>query len=371
MRRLFIPILLFLCGACTNTIDYDFSQVKPELMVIGWLDQSASSQTVCVSLSEGGLVKPVDEATVTCYVNGERIASVSANAVEEQRVSDLHTMFINVDPLFYQQLPVSFSASLKPGDKVQLTIEANHGAYKASSCELIVPKPVEITQVDTARITVQHLDWNERYLQIRADVPDRKGEDNWYCITIREMAVGTYTFKDGGPDISVSVCSTLYIKDLDDPILLDGNMGPTDDLNLFDYSGNGAFACFSDQLFRDGTAHLRMNTYPSWNDEGPDFTRLGAQLLDIYGYDMLLERGFDKCRADHWLEIHLSHCSQDAYHYLRSLRTISSEGYNPEIVEPVTVPSNFIGGIGLVDVINTAISRIDLPSKEVIFENDY
>ena len=66
MKRLLIPILTLFVGACTNTIDYDFSQVKPVLMVTGWLDQAAASQTVCVSLSDGGLVKPVEEATVTC-----------------------------------------------------------------------------------------------------------------------------------------------------------------------------------------------------------------------------------------------------------------------------------------------------------------
>ena len=64
MKRLFIPILTLFVGACTNTIDYDFSQVKPVLMVTGWLDQTAASQTICVSLSDEGLVKPVEEATV-------------------------------------------------------------------------------------------------------------------------------------------------------------------------------------------------------------------------------------------------------------------------------------------------------------------
>ena len=62
MKRLIIPVLMLLAGACTNYIDYDFSQVKPELMVLGWLDASTTSQTVSVSLSEGGLVKLVEEA---------------------------------------------------------------------------------------------------------------------------------------------------------------------------------------------------------------------------------------------------------------------------------------------------------------------
>ena len=363
MKRLIIPVLMLLAGACTNYIDYDFSQVKPELMVLGWLDASTTSQTVSVSLSEGGLVKLVEEATVTCYVNGEPVAVVSATPEEEKNADDDHSFFSSGDQNYYRQLPVSFSATFKPGDKVRLTFEANHGTYRASSPELTVPGAVEITKLDTARVTVTHLDYSDRYLQIRADVPDRKDEDNWYCITLHNVTDGTFSYKDGRPDLFASTESILYIRDLDDPILLDGNMGQSEDLNLFDFSGNGEFACFSDQMFRDGTAHLKMNSFSSWSDEGANFYGLRRDLYKNYGYDAFNEE-LDKCRAEHRLEVHLSHCSQDAYYYLRSLRTISSEGYDPRIVEPVTVPSNIIDGIGYVDIVNTTVARIELPAEE-------
>ena len=371
MKRLLIPLLLLLCGACTNTIDYDFDQVKPALMVTGWLEQASPSQTIYVSLSEGGIVKPVKDARVVCTVNGKEVADVHAEAdlSGEQSTSDafLLSMFGISDLSYYQQLPVSFPATLKPGDKVQLTIEANQGTYKASTSELTVPEPIEITKVDTTRVTVQHLDWNERYLQVRADVPDRKGEDNWYFIALREISEGTYSFTDGGPDISVTVDDSRHMQDMDDPILLDGNLSQTEDLIFFDFSGNGSFACFPDQLFRDGTAHLKMNVFSSWSDEGPDFRQLASRLVTLYDIDELEARGFEKCRAKHRLEIHLSHCTQSAYFYLRSLRTVLSEGYYPEIVEPVTVPTNIIGGVGYVDIVNTAVARIDLPAQEEVY----
>ena len=363
MKRLLIPILTLFVGACTNTIDYDFSQVKPVLMVTGWLDQAAASQTVCVSLSDGGLVKPVEEATVTCYVNGKEVATVSAAPETKKDYNSLLAVY--QDPAYYKQLPVTFPASLKPGDKVKLTIEANHGTYRASSQELTVPEPVEITRVDTTRVTVMHPDWSDTYLQVRADVPDRKGEDNWYCITLREISDGTYSFQDGGPDVSITLDVTRSIQDIDDPVLLDGGMGQ-EDLNVFSLSGNGAFACFTDQLFRDGTAHLKMNTFSSWDNEGPDFMLLSDLLVQQIGYEGIESRGLDRCRAEHRLEVRLSHCSQDAYHYLRSLRTISSEGYYPEIVEPVTIPTNIVDGVGFVEVVNTAVARIDLPAEERI-----
>lgn len=361
MKRLLIPILTLLVGACTNTIDYDFNQVKPVLMVTGWLDQAAEIQTVCVSLSDGGLVKSVDEATVTCYVNGEEVAS--ASAVPETKKDYNSRLAVYQDPAYYRQLPVTFPASLKPGDKVKLTIEANHGAYRASSQELTVPETVEITRVDTARVTVMHLDWSDSYLQVWADVPDRKGEDNWYCISLREISDGTYSFQDGGPDVSITLDMSRSIRDIGDPILLDGGMGQ-EDLNVFSLSGNGAFACFTDQLFRDGMAHLKMNTFSSWDDEGPDFMLLSDLLVQQIGYEEIESRGLERCRAEHRLEVRLSHCSQEAYHYLRSLRTITSEGYYPEIVEPVTIPTNIVDGVGFVEVVNTAVARIDLPAEE-------
>ena len=375
MKRIFIPLTALIVGACTSTIDYDFSRVEPRLMAVGWLEQASDVQTVCISLSEGGLVKAVEDARVICTVNGKEVADVSVRTADlpEQYsdYSDWTVMPLMSDGLkldHHRQLPVTFPASLRPGDKVRLQFEANQGAYKAASSEMTVPEPVSIAKVDTARVTVRHIDWTDRYLQLRADVPDRKGEENWYSISLRNISEGWYSFLDEGPDLFVSVDNTLYIHDLDDPVLLDGNMG-ADDLTFFDFSGNGSFACFSDRLFRDGTAHLKMNAFSSWNDEGPDFMSLGAEVLRRYGYTETQERGFDRCRAAHRLEIRLSHCSRDAYYYLRALRTIASDGYEPAIVEPVTVPSNIEGGIGFVEVLNTAVARIDLPSGEEYYGN--
>lgn len=338
MKRDFLPLLLFLAAACTNTIPYDFGQVEPQLMVVGWLDQASSEQTLRISLSEGGLVVPVEDARVVCAVNGTEVADVSGKAAEH----------------------LSFPLSLRPGDLVQLSFEANQGGYKATSALLTVPEPVAISRVDTARVTIRYTDWSERYLQVHADIPDRKGEDNWYSISLREITEGTYSFRDGGPDLVVTVDSPRYIMEMDDPILLDGNGASSNE--LLDYTGNGEFACFSDRQFRDATAHIRMNAFSSWNNEGVDFESLGRELVKVYGPG-LDSREPDSCTARHWLEVRLSHCSQEAYDYLRALRTLSSRSYRPEIVEPVVIPSNIEGGVGFVSIVHTASARVELPSE--------
>ncbi len=344
MKRDFLPLLLFLAAACTNTIPYDFGQVEPQLMVVGWLDQACPEQTLLISLSENGLVVPVEDARVVCSVNGKVVADVWHSCPDNDG-----------------QLPVVFPASLQAGDKVQLSFEANRGAFRATSALLTVPEPVTISRVDTARVTIRYTDWSDRYLQVHADIPDRKGEENWYSISLREITEGTYSFRDGGPDLVVTVDSPRYILEMDDPILLDGNGAPSNE--LLDYTGNGEFACFSDRQFRDATAHVRMNAFSSWNNEGVDFESLAGELAKSYGSGDLESRGPDSCTTRHWLEVRLSHCSQEAYDYLRALRTVSSSSYRPDIMEPVVIPSNMEGGVGFVSVVHTASARIELPSE--------
>jgi hypothetical protein len=137
---------------------------------------------------------------------------------------------------------------------------------------------------------------------------------------------------------------------------------------LFDYSGDGSFSCFSDQMFRNGIAHLKMNVFSSWSDEGVNFRELANRLVMTYDLDYLRRRGLSRCQSRHWLEIRLSQITQEAYHYLRALRIVSSDGYMPEIVEPVTIPNNMIGGCGFVSIVNTVVYRINLPDEEYVFD---
>lgn len=372
MRKMSIPVLLLLAAGCTNTIEHDFSKIEPRLMAVALLEQGDAEHSVFISLSEGGVVKRVENASLICFVNGEQVATASSNASDfpDGDMPNTWNTAYN-SPSYYRQLPVSFTASFQPGDKLRLEFEADGGKYKASSGELTVPAPVEISSLDTTRVTVRHLDWSDSYLQLQAGVPDRKGEDNWYCVCIQSISDGIYSFKDGGPDIPVSVRATQYIHDIDDPILLDGGLSQTNDLNMFNFLGNGAFACFSDQLFRDGTARLKMNAFASWNKEGPDFMALYGRLFVMLGSAELEARELDRCRATRRLEVKLSNCSEATYFYLRALRTVSSEGYRPEIVEPVTVPGNIVGGVGFVDIVTSDIKAMELSAKEETYVEDW
>ncbi|MBQ3439790.1 MAG: DUF4249 domain-containing protein [Bacteroidales bacterium] len=356
MKRFLIFIALLAAVSCENEIPYDFGEAGPKLMVTGFLYAGTAEQTVHVSLSEGGTVSGVGDATVRCYVNGTLAASASAHSDDKARGAQYH------------QLPVSFKADFTVGDVVVLEVEA--AGHKAFTPELTVPAAPIVEKADTTHTTVTHADWSEEVVRFTVDMTDRKGEDNWYALNLVKEVTGTFSFEDGRPDIPVVRRSYPMIShsSLTDPILLDGNMALTDvDLDIMDYMdylGDGRFETFSDQLFRDGPARLVFDSSRQYYYPGADSDYLFELLIRSYGVG---SDGFvpwptsDEISLS--VEVQVHGCSKDAYLYLRALRTVRSNGYNPVLTEPVTIPGNIIDGIGFVDILNTAAVRIDLPEN--------
>lgn len=353
MKRFLIFIALLAAVACENEIPYDFGEAGPKLMVTGFLYAGEAEQTVYVSLSEGGTVSGVGDATVRCYVNGTLAATVSAHSDDKARGAQYH------------QLPVSFKADFTVGDVVVLEVEA--AGHKAFTPELTVPAAPIVEKADTTHTTVTHADWSEEVVRFTVDMTDRKGEDNWYALNLVKEVTGTFSFEDGRPDIPVVRRSYPMIShsSLTDPILLDGNMALTDvDLDIMDYMdylGDGRFETFSDQLFRDGPARLVFDSPMQFYYPGADPDLLFEVLRQDFGNEVSWSAEWPVREISRTLEVQVHGCSKDAYLYLRALRTVRSNGYNPVLTEPVTIPGNIIGGIGFVDILNTAAVRIDLP----------
>ncbi len=350
MKRLLLFITLLAAVACENEIPYDFGEAGPKLMVTGFLYAGAEEQTVNVSLSEGGTISGVGDATVRCYVNGTLAASASAHSDDKASTA------------WYHQLPVSFKAGFAVGDVVVLEVEAD--GYKASTPELTVPAAPIVEKADTTYTTVTHTDWSQEVVRFTVDMSDRKGEDNWYALSLVKELAGTFSFEDGRADIPVAHSSnpTISHSSLTDPILLDGNMALTDvDLDIMDYMdylGNGRFETFSDLLFRDGPARLVFDSPMQFYYREADTDLLFEALREEYGDEVYWEAQWPVRDVTCTLEVRVHACSQAAYSYLRALRTARSNGYNPVLTEPVTVPCNIIGGTGFVEILNTTTMRL-------------
>jgi hypothetical protein len=345
MKKLLMLAALLAAVGCQHEIPYDFGKAGAKLMVTGFLYSGAPEQTVNVSLSEGGTLSGVGDATVRCYVNGVLAASASAHSDDKARTA------------WYHQLPVRFSADFAAGDIVVLEVEAD--GYKASTPELAVPAAPIVQGADTLRTKVTHADWSEDVLRFTVDMADRKGEDNWYALSLHRELSGTFSFEDGRPDLRVESRTSPRIShsSLSDPILLDGNMALTDvDLDIMDYMdflGDGRFETFSDRLFRDGTARLVFDSSIQFYYRELDTDHLFDALRQEYGDEASWVAQWPPHDITCTVEVQIHGCSQAAYSYLRALRTVRSNGYNPVLTEPVTIPENMIGGTGFVEVLST------------------
>lgn len=350
MKRLLIIIALLAAVACENEIPYDFGEAGPKLMVTGFLYAGAPEQVVNVSLSEGGIISGVGDATVRCYVNGTLVASASAHSDDKARTA------------WYHQLPVRFKADFSAGDVVMLEVEAE--GHKASTPELTVPAAPIVEKADTTHTIVTHADWSEEVVRFTVDMADRKGEDNWYALTISRVLSGVLSYKDGRPDILVERQKYPKIShsSLTDPILLDGNMAQTDVeldiMDFMDYLGDGHFETFSDRLFRDGPARLVFDCSMQYFYSDHDAEYLFNLLMQDSDFESQRGTWGLSREVTSTLEVNVHACSKATYFYLCALRTVRSNGYNPVLMEPVTIPNNMIGGTGFVEILNTTTVRL-------------
>lgn len=336
---------------CTSMLEYDFDKDVSEIMVAGLLKQGDVNHTVFLSLLQDGDVKPLHDAAVRCYVNDRLVAENSAEYDEDAEKEYLDDSYFNES---FSQLPLSFDAVFSPGDKVVMEFEADRGSYKASSAVMTVPEAAPIADASFEIVPGKISYSGEYYVRVHFDLPDRKNEKNWYIFELSETRTGTFEFTNGLPDMTFTSKRLLYLEDQDDLIMLDGS-APESEVPLFNSVGNGRFTTFTDALFADVTAHLKANVrlYGMNNINFSDFEKELRKHTDY-------NRRVARCHGSKALSLHLSNCSEQTYHYMKAYRTITSDNYVPEIVEPVTLPSNITGGTGFVDIVNTSTYSIIL-----------
>ena len=196
------------------------------------------------------------------------------------------------------------------------------------------------------------------------DLKDSKKQNNWYALHIEKHLSAHVSFSDGSPDedfVYRSIPRITYSSHAD-PVLLDGNLPPTDIqsdlLDYIDFLGDGSFAVFSDDLFRDQSTKISFDSYWAYFYRGNDEVDILQAMADAYGEEKAacIQMPIGEVRNEVYVK--LSACSEESYHYLRALRTIVSNGYNPIFMEPVTIPGNINGGLGYVGVLSSATEAI-------------
>ena len=361
MKRLFVVIIFAAAlTACVNRMEINVPDAGSYLILNAMLSDDETSHTVHLSYCNGADMLAPSGAEVTLLVNGSEYSAA------DWTDGSYSTAYF-------------FDAELKPGDVMR--IDASYRGYTAYA-EVEVPQRAEIVSVDTLRrVNAEVSDYSYgsgRLLQFVLGIRDVPGEKSWYRLTLErdfEFAAHFYEYPErtiySRPDSTYSEVSQLRFDIGSDKILLDDYLpdsssgsydGAEELLNLF--NPHNTTRIFTDERFTDSGAEVKFEV------DSLDFVPYYPG-MEFWRYDAPEYAG--KCYSSYEADVHpsarvrLQSISFDAYTYFRAINSCETFGYetNP-LIEPTTIPSNVVGGLGFVSVASISSAVVDFPQCHVL-----
>ncbi len=356
MRR-FIYIFIFALAAasCTNTIELDLQLPEKRLILNSFLRTDDELQIIYLSertdkdndKSRQG-IENVHGAEVTCYVNGEPVATAK-EFIEPMNSSTTRDASPNMDA--FGKAHYWFRAAFRPGDKVR--IEAKKGKRTAYA-EVVVPEPSKLEFIKSGSSQIQITDsYSIPVMDFDIRIEDVPGEDSYFRVADpeRELDLVFHVHDEEGnkaDDVPTKYQDTpeLYIEN--DPILNDGYIqGGSEDLFGM-LNPENTFRIFSDSQFRDKKG---------------EFSIAIGTVSNNYNLFDLVERA-ESVDISPVMRIKIESLSFETYNYYKALNAGEAFGYEISfIMEPVIFPSNVTGGLGFVGVSSTTVLEIPLPTE--------
>ena len=355
MRHL-IPLsttLLLLC-ACTNLLDYNSGEPAEVIIMNAMLMTDETEHTVNLNRGLIDRCEALDDADVTCYINGR----LAAHAVPAKKQG----------AYYGNSSPYSFTAEIRPGDEIRL--EAASGTMRASAT-VMVPQPATLVAVDTATVTdspyshafagygygnygMNSMGFRKgRILSCKMTLKDRPGETNWYRIR-NTVEIEQQDHYPDHPDYDQTRAlrrDWSFGFDLD-PILSDGYQTKEQDLDVFIDPVYNNYCSFRDIRFADGEATVEIHlASPAWESWIPYASGQGSEeenAIHTFQPKVILR----------FLTL-----SGEEFNYLSAINHAQSYGFDwNTLIEPVPFPSNVEGGLGLVTAASASDFTLEFPS---------
>lgn len=347
-----------LFAACQNTIKYEFDPNDGKITILGQLSTADKEHSLFLSMSYPDRIDSLPDATVYCYVNGERHQATKAHPGYEWQYDPVTYGTILV-PIKNPYTEYRFQADFKPGDKVR--IEASRGNQDAWT-ELEVPQPGTLVSADTLTVVkssvYQDLEgaetYEQEYLEFTVCLKDAGGIDNFYSLDAEQHKVIRIISQEGTEEELQD-----YTFDYDtfhDLVLEDGYSSGVG--NLFeDLLPVNYTHCFSDKMFKDKDVTVKFYIPTYYIKENPYYN---------YYYEA------EEVEVDMTLKLRFKSFDRTFYNYLRAINNMMCYGYdvNP-IVEPTMLPNNVNGGMGMVIVAAESAYEIVFPTKVYHIDNNY
>lgn len=262
-------------------------------------------------------------------------------------VPDL-SVTVNGAPVFQGETELGsqvFQTAFHPGDRVRF--EARGGSVYS---EVTVPSPAKIVAAEAVNSDEENL------LKCRVTLRDEGGQKNWY----RLGAVLEVRYKKHYPDERVEDCiiqRALDESDIDtsdDAVISSGYSTSDVDFNSLLVPEN-AWHIFDDSAFDGREVTLKPSIssffinadwkYYLYNYYGPGEEYDGTEISDVQ--KVLLLKVYS--------------LTEQQYLYLRAVTQLDYYGYDFNfLVEPVPLPTNVEGGLGIVAIDMPAVARIEL-----------
>ena len=314
----FASAMMILATGCEKYIDLKVDGPENLLVVNGNLCSGDTLHTVCLSISQVDDVKPVEKASLKCYVNGTLVSET--DRVMEYAYSSICSM-------------MQFKADFKPGDEVKITVESGDCRTETVST---VPTLPEISIVDTCSVTLK--DGSEN-LKIHLKIRDVKGEDNYYRLLA--YVDSDFWAEDVAPEVTEytegqhleSYSDSKYIDNTQEGLLY-RKVGTDEDQDMYSYWSN-YYNIFTDSQFANGeyTLTLLMNE---------------RNLRNSYS-EGWVENYFTLTQTRK-LRFRILSISKQTYYYMNDYAFDHSDESLWSFINGIPYPSNVIGGTGMVSV---------------------
>ena len=328
--------------SCENTVDKVWSDENEAILVVNaQIKQDQKRHFVRVECSEGGNCNQVEDAKVTCRINGGETITVPGRVQE-------HELFNG--EVIEEFLGYGFDADLAAGDEI--SIQVSWKALTASATVKVPESKAKITALDTMRVVLAESGSyggdTRTTRQYNITVKDKEGEKNYYMLAVRDV----YYKLDAAGHRIASLDTRGYFDAKYDRMLHPLENELLDD--IIDGDDND-YELFNDEMFADASYTLKV--YDSY---------YGVYLDDFTRFFEQFDEG-DRYCMDRLVKIYT--IPFEEYLYLKAIGSAYSD--LEFLTEPIIYPENVSGGLGFVAAITPEVWTIEFPVQTYTGEPPY
>lgn len=316
MKKILL-LIIPLCLSCTNEIAFDLSNEPCKLIVNALLCSDEDENKITLAFTGYGNVTYVTDARINIFINGELKEEILKPTYDKDAPNSSPGDYIT-------------NIHYSPGDQVKIEAITSDNKYHAWS-EFIVPNPVNIERIDTTTSIISTAFESLKYIHFKIAFQDETAQKNFYRIAVDRIQTVYAESKESGRDTTAVIKTSETLICSEDIVLTDGKPTPISSDNIFD-SPENRYGVFDDSRIDKKYIMSISTQYFPYRQE--IYYGVHNKLKNIRNIDMKFD-------------ISLHSISEGEYFYLKALNFIDSDIYDSPFTEPIKLPSNISGGIGI------------------------